>query len=794
MFSRRLKLLALLSILALASSCGTPESYTVIQRVPIGAVTLTDGFLKDRVDLNNEVTIRSCYDRCEETGCIDNFYIAAGLKEGLYRGNGSKDTDVYKTIEAVAYALQSKSYPELKEYTDKLIDVVAAAQEEDGYLNSIAQTLDQTRPPIESRRDASLYFSGHLYEAGVAYYQATGKRTLLDVCIKNADLVCATYGPGKREEPSGHPEIEIGLVKLYKVTGDQKYLDTAKFLLEMRGVSKNGRRLVGVYHQDHKPVLEQEEVVGHAVCANYLFTGMADYAEVSGDTRYIDALEKLWQNVAECKLYVTGGLGAFNDWEAYGDNYSLPNKRAYCESCASIAGMFWCERMFLHKGDAKYIDMLERTLYNAMLASTSLEGDEYFYPNVLESVGRTWRQPWFNCACCPPNIARLFASLQGYIYATSGDRLYVNLYASNEAAIDLGGKKVRVVQETNYPCEGAIRIAVEPERDGEEFEISVRIPAWATGKPGATDLYRYADELESGATLAVNGEAVAVTPDKGYVTIRRAWKKGDAVELNLPMQVHRVLANDKVEEDRGRVAIERGPVVFCVESADVVDGNVRNLLLGDDAELTTEFDPELLNGVQVVRGRATAYEYVGDGEMQKAEQEFTAIPYYAWCNRGFGEMQVWLAREESAVVPLNAPSIAAKSTMTSSAENNLEAVNDGVMPSSSNDSSCPVLTLQAERDGRAWVLYELDQPTDVSLIEIYWCDKGEGSDCRLPRSWQVLYKKGEHWAPAFSFGPWSVEKDKFCVVGTEAALTSSVLLEVVPQHGCSVGIYEWKLK
>ena len=794
MFANKFKMLALLAVLALAASCGPSEKYTIIERVPIGAVTLTDGFWKDRVDLNNDVTIPHCFEQCEITGCIDFIYAAAGLKEGVQRipGSSGNDTDVYKTIEAVAYALQSKPYPELEAYADKIIDALAEAQEEDGFLQTGSQVLDKDKPHWE----IALYCSGHMYEAGVAYYQATGKRKFLDICIKNADLVCETYGPGKKEEPSHHPEVEIGLVKLYKVTGDQKYLDLAKFLFEMRGVSKNGRELGGEYNQDHKPILEQEEIIGHAVCANYLCTGLAEYVEVTGDTRYLDTLEKLWQSVADAKLYITGGLGSYTYWEAYSANYHLPNLRAYCESCASVAGIFWTERMFLHNGDSKYIDMLERILYNAMLASTSAEGNMYFYRNVLESVGQTWRQTWYDCACCPPNIARFFASLQGYIYAKSGDRVYVNLFIPSEAAIELNGKKVKVALETLYPWEGAIRIAIEPETDGEEFEVSLRIPVWATGKPVGTDLYRYAEELESEPTLAVNGETVEITTDKGYVTIKRAWKKGDAIELNLPMQLHRVLANENVEFDRGRVALERGPIVFCVDCPDVENGHVRNLQLKNDAELVTEFDPDLFNGVQVVRGRAIAHEYRNGGsEVVSSEREFTATPYYTYSNRGVGEMLVWLPCEDSAVCPREEPTIAMTSKVTSTSTYYAGAANDRLEPQHSNDRECPPHYWWPQKGTTEWVQYDFDGPKTVSETEVYWFERlEEDSEFHRPKSWRILYKDGDEWLPVHTLDEYGIELDKFNRVTFEPVRTTAVRLEVQSVEGYCAGLYEWKVK
>ena len=802
MGSNRIKLIAMFIVLSIAASCGPSGESAAIEEVHFTKVAFKDNFWAQRVLTNNTKTVQHCFMECEETERLDAFAFAAGLKEGVHHGYPFNDTDIYKTIEGAAYALWAKPDPELEAYVDKVIELIGAAQAEDGYIYTAKQAFNEEQPTrggkerwSDVRWGHELYCFGHMYEAGAAYYEATGKRSLLDICLKNADLVCETFGPGKLELPPGHQEIEIGLVKLYKVTGEQKYLDMAKYFLDIRGISKDGRELWGEYAQDHKPVLEQDEVVGHAVRASYMYSGMADVAAQTGDTSYIEALDKLWENMVLGKLYITGGFGATGSGEAFGGFYDLPNMSAYCETCASIAGMFWNQRMFLHHGDAKYIDVLERTLYNAFLAGISMDGTNFFYPNPLESVGQHKRTPWFGCACCPPNVARFIASVGNYFYATRGDRLYVNLFAANEADINIGGKAVKVVQETNYPWDGDIRLTIEPDDEELEFEVSVRVPVWATGRPVATEIYRYAEEEPGAVTLKLNGEAIDLNLDKGFANIKRAWKKGDVIELSLPMTVHRVLAHEKVVADNGRVAIERGPIVFCVEWPDAEGGHVRNLVLGDDVELTTEYDPELLNGVQVVHGNATAYEYRNDrSETVTSEKSFTAIPYYAWAHRGPGEMQVWLAREESVVNPLNEATIASTATVSSSSDRYAGALNDQLEPTSSSDEACPMLYWWPNKGTTEWVQYDFDGAKEVSIVEVYWFDEGEETGLQVPESWRILYKDGDRWSPVYTTDEYGVEKDTFNRVVFETVRTTALRLEIKLREDKTTGIYEWKVQ
>jgi hypothetical protein len=624
-----------------------------IRLVPIRDVHLDDVFWAARIETNRTVSIPAAFKKCEETGRIDNFGKAAGLMKGQYRGSYPfDDSDVYKVIEGASYSLMLHPDKELEVYVDGVIAKIAAAQEKDGYL----YTWRALKP--EGYEDWSgtsrwsllgtsheLYVAGHLIEAGVAYCQATGKRALLDVAIRFADLIDNDFGPDKIHDTPGHPNLEMALATLFRVTGDERYLSLAGFFIDERG-RPHDRASCGEYAQEHKPVVEQDEAVGHAVRAVYLYSGMADVAALTGNVGYLEAIDRIWENVVSKKLYLTGGIGATdNIAEAFGANYELPNLTAYCESCAAIGNVFWNHRLFLLHADAKYVDVLERTLYNGFLSGISLKGDAFFYANPLELDGKSpfyegtlTRQPWFECACCPGNITRFIASIPGYVYAYRDNDLYVNLFGGNEAKIDVGGQAVRIKQETLYPWDGTVKITVRPDKNG-EFDVYVRVPCWAQGHPIPSDLYEYLEESVDEVTLRVNGQPIPPNVEAGFAHIRRAWREGDIIELHLPMPIRRVVANENVVEDRGKVALERGPIVYCAESVDN-EGHVLNLLLPDNAPLKAEYRKDMLNGIVVVTGKALALS--GDGK--SVTRDFVAIPYYAWSNRGEGEMAVWLRR------------------------------------------------------------------------------------------------------------------------------------------------------
>jgi DUF1680 family protein len=646
---------ALLTIFAAAGVEGPAAEGTrgyPIRPVPFTAVRLTDQFWSTRVETNRAVTIPFGFRKSEEEGRIRNFETAAGLRKGEYEGKMPfDDTDVYKLIEGAAYSLQSHPDPELDRFLDGIIAKIAAAQEPDGYLTTY-KTIDPTKSPapwlkpgprweLELQGSHELYNAGHLYEAAYAHYRATGKRNLLDVALKNAELIARTFGPGKLTTPPGHQIIETGLMKLAEVTGEERYRQLAKFFLDQRGVS-NGRKLFGEYNQDHAPVVDQNAAVGHAVRAAYMYSAMVDVAAIENDPLYRQAVQKIWDNVVSRKLYLTGAIGARHKGEAFGDDFELPNLEAYGETCASIANVYWNQRMFLQSGDARYIDVLERTLYNAAIAGVSLKGDTFFYPNPLESdgkfefnIGALTRKPWFDSSCCPTNIARFIPSVPDYIYAIRGETLFLNLFVPSEARADVAGSPVVLRQETDYPWDGRVTLRVTPDRD-RPMEVRVRIPGWAIGRPVPSELYRYADGEAGGFELRVNNEAIKPALTDGYAVISRRWAPGDTVTLTLPMPVRRVVADERVEADRGKVAIERGPLVYAAEGVDN-NNSVRDLVIPRTAKFDIERRPELLGGVTVLKSTAS--------DRKGASRPLMLIPYYAWSHRGVGKMAVWFSRE-----------------------------------------------------------------------------------------------------------------------------------------------------
>jgi uncharacterized protein len=630
--------------------------------VPFTAVHLDDIFWAPRLETNRITTIPYAFEKCRESGRMYNFERAATVLRGAALadrkppGYPFDDTDPYKVLEGASYSLAVQPDPKMSAYLDKLIALFAAAQEPDGYLYT-TRTIDPQHPHPwsgsqrwvnEQELSHELYDAGHLFEAATAHYQATGETNLLNVAVKEADLLCKTFGPGTNQLHlwPGHEIVEMGLAKLYRVTGEQRYLDLAKYFIDVRGSRPGGDD----YHQSRIPPVDQTQAIGHAVRAGYLYSGMADVAALTGDENYVRAIDRIWENCVNKKIYITGGIGARPDGEAFGNNYELPNLTAYNETCAAVANGFWNERLFLLHGDAKYVDVFERTLYNGLLSGVSLSGTKFFYPNPLESTGDYERSPWFGCACCPGNITRFLPSLPGYFYAQQNDRVFVNLFAAGTADIKLAdGRALKLTQKTQYPWDGTVKIIVAPEKKS-QFTMAVRIPGWARNEVMPGDLYQFLGEAtQEPVTLKVNGRPVAIKLDKGYAMLKRTWKNGDVIELNLPMPVRRVVANENVKADTGRVALERGPIVFCAEWPDNPNGKVRNLMLPDDQALTATFEPALLNGVETVEGRAFSVSHGADGSLVKTEQDFKAIPYFAWANRGKGEMTVWLPDSENGV-------------------------------------------------------------------------------------------------------------------------------------------------
>ena len=642
-----------------------------IHTISLKDVKIKDNFWGPRIEINQKITIPYTFKKCEETGRIDNFSRAAGLLE-----DGKKpiypfdDSDVFKIIEGASYSLMLNPDSKLEDYLDKLIEKIEAAQEEDGYLYTI-RTITPVNPhewsgnkrwELVSVLSHELYNLGHLIESGVAYYQATGKKKLLDVAIKAANLIDDNFGQGKIEDAPGHQEIEIALIKLFQGTNDYKFLKLAKFFLDIRCTSRIEKKLydgkkakakspqaangLREYNQSHKSIIKQREAVGHAVRATYMYTAMTDIATYTGDTEYLKAVDQIWDDMISKKIYITGGIGATKTGEAFGRIYKLPNRTAYNETCAAIGNILWNHRLFLLHREAKYIDILERILYNGFLSGISLNGDSFFYPNPLASNGEISRMPWFDCACCPSNIVRLIPQISDYMYTYKKDIIYVNLFIGSNVKIPLKKATISLSQENNYPWDGDIKLTVNLEKS-ENFTIAVRIPGWAQNTPIPSDLYHYLEIKDLKINLKVNQEPVAIEVKKGFVMIKRLWTNNDTIELLLPMPIRRVISHEKIKADRGRVAIERGPIVYCIESIDNDSVNIFNYVLEDDSKLEAEYHNEMLNGIVMISGTALILKKnLINGKLVEEKRILHAIPYYGWANRELSEMNVWILRDK----------------------------------------------------------------------------------------------------------------------------------------------------
>ena len=798
-----------------------------IQEVPFTQVHLNDGFWTPRIEVNRTVSIPSAFHECEVNGRFDNFALAAGLIQGEHKGDFSfDDTDPYKVIEGASYSLAVHYDKQLDHYLDSVINLIAQAQEPDGYLTTCV-TNKCTRlsgwwgtHKWEKINSHELYNSGHLIESAVAHYRATGKKTFLNVAIKNADLVCKTFGPneGQIHRPGGHPIIEMALCKLYKVTGDRKYLEGAKYFVEETGRCTDGHR-PSEYSQDHMPILQQEEIVGHAVRAGYLYSGVADVAALTGDKAYFEALERIWENMSSKKLFITGGIGSRPQGEGFGPNYELFNHTAYCETCAAIANVYWNYRMFLATGESKYIDVCERALYNNVMSGVSLSGDKFFYDNVLESDGEHERQKWFGCACCPGNITRFVASIPGYIYAQQGKDIFVNLYAQGKAKIG----KIELEQTTDYPWDGKIRIKVA--KGSGKFAIKLRIPSWLKTSPTNNDLYTYLEEsgkrkveremteggLPKNISIRVNGQEYSLSSfllppssNNGYATIQRNWKKGDVIELDFPMDVRRIVANDNAEDDRGKVALERGPIVFCLEGKDQADGKVFNKYILNASKISASYDASLLNGVMTLSGDAK--ELQPDGSIK--DVKFRAIPYSTWNNRGPQQMEIWIANTPAQAVATPLETIASKAQTfsnrgpiqndapeTAPTDSWAGGVNDQWEPKRSSDVSKPYHYWWLKQGTVEAISYQFDKEYEVSNVQVYWLDFDHyDGNFRTPESWTLYYKdaKGE-WQEVEDHSPYAVLKDCYNSVDFKPVRTTGLKILAKLRKGESGGVLEWKV-
>ncbi len=779
-----------------------PDIYPVCP-IPFTEVEIKPGFWNSWIQRVGTKFLPHNFEYCEAEKKIDNFRVVAGVKEGKHVGACFEDSDVYKVLEGAAYWLALHEDPEIEKRADEIIDLIAKAQQPDGYLNTYF-TLVKPDKRWTNDEEHETYCAGHLIEAGIAYAQATGKTKLLDVSIKFADHIVETFGTGKVEEVPQHEEIELALFKLAHYTGNEKYAHLARWFIEQRGKPYKGKT-TGRWDfvcQDHKPIIEQDEILGHAVRAMYLYSGVTDFVAKTGESRYSNALDRLWHDLTERKMYITAGIGdSLLRIEGFSTPYYLPNDTAYCETCASIGLVFWAQRMFLLHRDMKYVDIIERAFYNTPLSGLSLTADTIYYCNRLEGSGQ--RPPWQKCACCPTNVVRFIPTIGSYTYACEKDILYILHYMPTKTKLlfedgklklakkDSSQKNtIQIEQTTNYPWDGETKIHINTDKP-QNFTIAIRIPDWVyRGHGGPERLYHFPDcpGLDK-VQLKVNGENVLIQSlEKGFVKIQREWKQNDEISLVLPMDIQRIYANEKVEADRGKVAIQRGPVVFCAEDIDN-SNQIRFLSLPQNSIFQSQYEPELLNGVVTVQATGK----LKTSENLEMDHPIKLIPFYAHANRQKTYMLVWIP-EDSNIVPV--PTIETKATLMAShsgANDTLNALNDQIEPKKSSDTSIPRFTWWDHKGKEEWVQYTFDKEYAVKGVRVFWFDDTGFGECRVPESWEVRYKKGDQWFPVPKPSRYGVEKHKYNEVTFDTITTNALRLVVKLQPNYSSGILEWKV-
>ena len=740
-----------------------------LRAVPFSDVQIHDSFWSPRQEVNRTASLPLNLEMLEKSGNIRNLELAAARATSGFTGPVFMDSDLHKALEAASYSLASHPDQALEKRIDELVAKLAAAQLADGYLDSYYIVKEPGNRWTNLRDNHELYCAGHMIEAAVAHFRATGKTNFLTVATRLADHIDSVFGPGKRLGYPGHPEIELALIKLWRATGEKRYFELARFFIENRGrkffATEHHTPLQeydGTYWQDDVPICDHRNIKGHAVRAAYLLSGATDVAGETQDTALLKMINRVWRNTTRRNMYITGGIGPSASNEGFTHDYDLPNRTAYQETCASVALAQWNHRLALLYGDSRFADVFERSLYNGVLAGVSLDGKRFFYVNPLESEGHHHRSPWFGCACCPPNVARTLASLGGYAYAVSDDSLWVNLYIQGSANATVNGRKVTLNVETEYPWDG--KVILKPQVDQtSKFELRLRIPGWCQG-----------------ATLAVDGETIAhPATDRGYLVVGREWKSGDVVELSLPMPVQRIAANPHVLADTGLLAIQRGPLVYCLEACDQSEP-LANLVLPRGAELKAQKVDNLLGGVVVVQGFAeTAPEQEWSDVLYQAipdstQVPITAIPYYAWDNRKAGPMKVWLPQtpRSPAVGGLEAQANVSMSYVSRNSQP--WGINDGLEPKSSGEQPAALCHWWPHVGRSEWVQYTWKKPVTVKGSRVYWFDDSGRGACRLPASWKIEYRDGENWKPVAAASEYPIKQDAWCEVNFTPVSTTAL--------------------
>lgn len=778
------------------SICMAQDRLPALTPVPYSDVSFDDLFWKPRLETARKNMLPHVFGQCDETGRLANFRRAAGQEQGEFQGLLFNDSDVYKAVEGACYLLQSAEDEQTRALLAQTVESIIGAQDDDGYLNTYF-TLEKPDDRWRNIRGAhELYCAGHLIEAGIAHHQVTNSRVLLDAAIRCADNIDRLFGPneGQWNNPPGHQEIELALIKLYRHTGERRYLELARFFIEQRGREHTNGPSYGEYAQDHLPVREQTEVVGHAVRAMYQFCAMTDLCTEEYDEGYARAMERIWEDIVHRKMYITGGIGSSASNEGFTEAYDLPNDTAYSETCASIGLAMWNQRLALLHRDAKYFDVFERVVYNAVLSGVSLEGRDFFYVNRLASAGGERRVPWFSCACCPPNVLRFISSIGGAMYATSNEpepSLFVNLYADSAARVTIAGAERDIYQRTSYPWSGHVEITL-----GERGEwpidgaMHLRIPEWADSH-----------------TIEVNGQPIeAARDDHGYAVLRRKWRAGDVVYLNLGMPITRVYSNPRVEANRGRVALTRGPLVYCFEGA-AQGADLATIVIPPDAVFDTDFlrydanEPDLTILTAMALSADASSRSWGEDELYKnvakpRECDVNAIPYFAWANGPRTPMQVWMPESLSALPPLPDPDVRASASHVYG-NDSVEAMYDRREPASSEDSSIPRCTFWPRKGTTEWVRYDFRRAREIAAAGVYWFDdSGHGGGCATPVSAAMEYLPvgaADEEANWHALGSIGVERDRLNEIAFEPVEVSAVRLLVKLTDDKSAGVLEWRV-
>jgi len=808
--------------LLLAVGSGHADDYP-LKPVPFNKVEMTSDFWRPRLETQRKTLVPFAFERTQ--GGVEHLKAArdflAGKKVEKHRPHRFIDSDLYKVMEGAAYLLQLRPDPELEKTLDDLADVIAQAQHANGYLYpshttgvGTAKSMMGDKPYTFIVHSHELYNVGHMYEAAIAYYRATGKKKLLEVAEKSAIHINkvifegdSDYNGGKpiRQAP-GHQEMELALVKLYRVTGKPLYLTMARKFLEIRGVTyvPDGEGVMSpTYAQQHAPVIEQREAVGHAVRATYLYSAMADVGTLTQNPDYGKALDHIWSNITNTRMHITGGLGAVHGIEGFGPKYELPNADAFNETCAAVGNVLFNYRMFLLHKDAKYLDVAEVALLNNVLAAVNFEGNRFFYVNPLEADGKypfnhgtAGRAPWFGTACCPSNMARLLPQVPGMTYAHDDNNLYITFFAESRTEIELKNTRIKVQQYTDYPNDGEIRVVINPEKPT-KFRLLLRIPTWTQGRFVPGELYRYADSNISPIKLSINGKYVAAKIENGFASIDREWKAGDRVGLYLPMPVQVTICHPSVKANTNRIAFTRGPLVLCAEGVDNAGATQRFYFDQLPDTKRSRITSMSMDAGSFLQTTVPARSKTSRGGSEKCKLVLT--PYYAWNNRGASSMSVWFPQDKSLAVydphmlPQNSIFEAIKASHTSPLDT-VNAIGDGKEPQYSSGKKVPRWTSRPQINQKQWVETRFNEIKQVRSVGVYWMQ--DQFDVKFPAEWLLEVEQEGKWNAfeLYTTDRYETRANQYNVVHPAAPLMcTAIRIKITPKENACVGILEVKV-